>query len=188
MPPPYRGHFEIARSVRLPVSVYLSVPWLRTRPRTDVDQPRFLPPSNCRRRERAYRLAATGAILVRLQSVRSLERVAHVVQGRSLYDNAERADQTGGREHPHEHRCGLLLHKPHVAWSVWLAAVNIHRNIVRPIATRSRTWRGIRVVGGREHPQEHSVEHHRHELPVLLYLHSQRDTAVHDIRLSNASN
>ena len=63
------GHFGIARSVRL------SVPWrgclgfrhagclqlshrrppemcrLRTRPRTDVDPPRFLPPSNCHRRE-----------------------------------------------------------------------------------------------------------------------------------------
>ena len=64
---PIRGHFGIARSVRL------SVPWrsclgyrhagclqlshrrppemcgLRTSPRTDVDPPRFLPPSNCRR-------------------------------------------------------------------------------------------------------------------------------------------
>ena len=63
-----KGHFGIARSVRL------SVPWrsclgyrhagclqlshrrppemcgLRTRPRTDVDPPRFLPPSNCHRR------------------------------------------------------------------------------------------------------------------------------------------
>ena len=62
------GHFGIARSVRL------SVPWrsclgnrhagclqlshrrppemcgLRTRPPTDVDPPRFLPPSNCHRR------------------------------------------------------------------------------------------------------------------------------------------
>jgi len=68
MPRP-RGHFGIARSVRL------SVPWrsclghrhsgclqlshrrppekcgLRTRPRTDVDPTRFLPPSNCHRRE-----------------------------------------------------------------------------------------------------------------------------------------
>jgi len=34
---------------------------LRTRPRTDVDPPRFLPPSNCHRRG-AYRLAAVGAI------------------------------------------------------------------------------------------------------------------------------
>jgi len=67
--PRSRGHFGIARSVRL------SVPWrsclgyrhadclqrshrrqpemcgLRTRLRTDVDPPRFLPPSNCHRRE-----------------------------------------------------------------------------------------------------------------------------------------
>ena len=35
---------------------------LRTRPRTDVDPPRFLPPSNCRRRGGAYRLAASRAI------------------------------------------------------------------------------------------------------------------------------
>ena len=72
---PTLGAFGIARSVRL------SVPWrsclgyrhvgclqlshrrppemcgLRTRPRTDVDPPRFLPPSNCRRRG-TYRLAA----------------------------------------------------------------------------------------------------------------------------------
>jgi len=65
MPPPYGGHSGIAQSVRL------TVPWrsclgythggclqlshrrppemcgLRTRPRTDVDPPRFLPPSNC---------------------------------------------------------------------------------------------------------------------------------------------
>ena len=65
MPPPYSGHSGIAQSVRL------TVPWrsclgythagclqlshrrppemcgLRTRPRTDVDPPRFLPPSNC---------------------------------------------------------------------------------------------------------------------------------------------
>jgi len=34
---------------------------LRTRPRTDVDPPRFLPPSNCHRRG-AYRLAAPGVI------------------------------------------------------------------------------------------------------------------------------
>ena len=34
---------------------------LRTRPRMDVDPPRFLPPSNCHR-QRAYRLAASGAI------------------------------------------------------------------------------------------------------------------------------
>ena len=69
------GHFGIARPVRP------SVPWrnclgyryagclqlshrrppemcgLRTRPRTDVDPPRFLPPSNCHRRG-AYLLAA----------------------------------------------------------------------------------------------------------------------------------
>jgi len=69
IPPPYgRGHQAIQRSVRL------SVPWrsclghrhagclqfsyrrppemcgLRTRPRTDVDPPRFLQPSNCHRR------------------------------------------------------------------------------------------------------------------------------------------
>jgi len=70
-PPALKGHFGTARSVRL------SVPWrscldcrlqlshrrppemceLRTRPRTDVDPPRFLPPSNCHRRW-AYRLAA----------------------------------------------------------------------------------------------------------------------------------
>jgi len=51
---------------------------------------------------------------------------------------------------------------------------------MRPIATQAA--RGVVcVVGSSEHPQEHSVEHHRHELPVLLYLHSQRDTAVHDI-------
>jgi len=74
-PCPTGRHFGIARSVRL------SVPWgsylgyrhtgclqlshhrppemcgLPTRPLTDVDPPRFLPPSNCRRRE-AYRLAA----------------------------------------------------------------------------------------------------------------------------------
>ena len=73
-------NFGIARSVRL------SVPWrsclgyrhagclqlshrrppdmcgLRTRPRTDADPPRFLPPSNCHRRGDAYRLAAPGAI------------------------------------------------------------------------------------------------------------------------------
>ena len=74
-----RGHFGIARSVRLPV------PWrsclcyrhagclqlshrpppemcgLRTRPGTDVDPPRFLPPSNCHRRG-SYRLTAPGAM------------------------------------------------------------------------------------------------------------------------------
>jgi len=62
------GHFGIARlSVRLPVPwrsclgyrhavcLQLSHRWppetcgLRTRPRTDVDPPRFLPPSNCHR-------------------------------------------------------------------------------------------------------------------------------------------
>jgi len=77
-----RGHFGIARSV------LLSVPWrscpgyrhagclhlnqrppemcgLRTRPRTDVDPPRFLPQSNCRRRGGEYRLTAhTGRYLV----------------------------------------------------------------------------------------------------------------------------
>ena len=68
MPRPCRGHFGIARSVRL------SVPWrsclgyrhagclqrshrrppevcgVRICPRTDVDPPRFLPPSKCHRR------------------------------------------------------------------------------------------------------------------------------------------
>ena len=68
------------------LSVRLSVPWrsclgyrhadclqlshrrppemcgLRTRPRTDVDPPRFLPPSNCHRRGGEYRLADSGAI------------------------------------------------------------------------------------------------------------------------------
>jgi len=97
MLPPYRGHFGIARSVRL------SVPWrsclgykhagclqlshrrppemcgLRTRPRTDVDPPRFLDPwtdadgliggeTICHRRPAiggggAYRLAASWAII-----------------------------------------------------------------------------------------------------------------------------
>ena len=74
-------HFEIARSVRL------SVPWrsclgyrhagclqlshrrppemcgLQTRPRTDADPSRFVPPSNCHR-QGAYRLAAPGRYLV----------------------------------------------------------------------------------------------------------------------------
>jgi len=72
------------QSVRL--SVRLSVPWrsflgyrlagclqlshrrppeicgLRTRPRTDVDPSRFLPPSNCHRRGGAYRLGDPEAI------------------------------------------------------------------------------------------------------------------------------
>ena len=76
-----RGHFGIARSVRLSVCPMAQLPrlqarWLpaakpppataemcrlRTRPRTDVVPPRFLPPSNCHRRW-AYRLAATVAI------------------------------------------------------------------------------------------------------------------------------
>ena len=77
------GHSGIARSnirhIRLPVPwrsclgyrhtgcLQLSHRWspemcgLRTRPRMDVDPPRFLPPSNCHRRG-AYRLAAPGAI------------------------------------------------------------------------------------------------------------------------------
>ena len=77
------GHSGIARSnirhIRLPVPwrsclgyrhtgcLQLSHRWspemcgLRTRPRMDVDPPRFLPPSNCHRRG-AYRFAASGAI------------------------------------------------------------------------------------------------------------------------------
>jgi len=50
-----------------------------------------------------------------------LERVAHVVERRRLDDDAEGADEAGGREHP----------------------------------------------------QEHPVKNHRHELPVLLHLHHQ---------------
>ena len=75
----------VSYTLALARSVRLSVPWrsclgyrhagclqlshrrppgmcgLRTRPRTDVDPPRFLPPSN-RHRRGAYRLAAHGAI------------------------------------------------------------------------------------------------------------------------------
>jgi len=83
VPPPYgRGHQAIQRSVRL------SVPWrsclghrhagclqfsyrrppemcgLRTRPRTDVDPPRFLQPSNCHRR-REYNGAIPCSIFFR---------------------------------------------------------------------------------------------------------------------------
>jgi len=83
MPPPSGGGIKQYTAIR--PSFRLSVPWrsclgyrhagclqlsqrrppemcgLRTRPRTDVDPPRFLPPSNCHRWE-AYRLAAPGAI------------------------------------------------------------------------------------------------------------------------------
>ena len=83
--PPQRGILE-QRDPPFSLSVRLSVPWrsclgyrhagclqlshrrppemrgLRTRPRTDVDPPRFLLPSNCYRRVGAYRLAAPGAI------------------------------------------------------------------------------------------------------------------------------
>ena len=45
---------------------------LRTSPRTDVDPPRFLPPSNFHRRGAAYRLAARGTIGPTLLSVLSL--------------------------------------------------------------------------------------------------------------------
>ena len=79
LPPPC-GHFGITRSVRLCVPSrsclgyrhagclqlsHLRPPemcGLRTRPRTDVDPPRFLPPSNCHRRGGAYRLASPGVI------------------------------------------------------------------------------------------------------------------------------
>jgi len=74
--PRHRGHFGIARSVRLSVPRCSCLGYshagclqlshrrpiemcgLRTSPRTDVDPPRFLPPSNCHRREGGYRLAA----------------------------------------------------------------------------------------------------------------------------------
>jgi len=81
--PDLGGHSGIARSnirhIRLPVPwhsclgyrhtgcLQLSHRWspemcgLRTRPRMDVDQLRFLPSSNCHRRG-AYRFAAPGAI------------------------------------------------------------------------------------------------------------------------------
>ena len=84
MLPALRGHFGMARSVRL------SVPWRsclgyrhagclqlshrrppemcgrRTLPRTDVDPPRFLPPSNCHRRGGGHIVSpATGRYLVR---------------------------------------------------------------------------------------------------------------------------
>ena len=75
-----RGHFGIARSVRLFVpwrsclshrhAGYLQLSYCRppemcaprTRPRTDVYPPRFLDHMNCHRRGGAYRLVAPGAI------------------------------------------------------------------------------------------------------------------------------
>ena len=96
-----RGHFGIVRSVRL------SVPWrsclgyrhagclqlshrrpqamcgLRTRPRTDVDPPRFLPPSNCRQRG-AYCLATPGAIPSKI-TVYSLCPSIHSFYGAYLF-------------------------------------------------------------------------------------------------------
>jgi len=50
---------------------------LRTRPRTDVDPPRFLPQSNCRRRA-AYRLAAPRGDTLFLALFRLLGRMLQV--------------------------------------------------------------------------------------------------------------
>ena len=54
----YRHAGCLQLSQRRPPEMY----GLRTRPRTDVNPPRFLPPSNCHRRE-AYCFAARGDIL-----------------------------------------------------------------------------------------------------------------------------
>ena len=56
---------------------------LRTGPRTDVDPPRFLPPSNCHRRG-PYRLAAPGAIACSAQKSIEMSRLPNrsIIQSR----------------------------------------------------------------------------------------------------------
>jgi len=65
---------------------------LRTRPRADIDPPRFFPPSNCHWGEGAYRLAALGATPCWLWRPR------------------RNTTRSAG--------CGLLLPMSHVAWSL----------------------------------------------------------------------
>ena len=117
-----RGHFGVARSVRL------SVRWrsclgcrhagclqlshrrppemcgLRTRPRTDVDPPRFLPPSNCHRPGGAYRLAAPAEVGETLLASQCSELYLYLVVCGFLLDKITRDFCTALELH-------LLLHQ-----------------------------------------------------------------------------
>jgi len=166
---PHARGFGIARSVRR------SVPWrsclqlshrrspemcgvLRTRPRTDVDPSRFLPPSNCHRRGGAYRLAAPGAIpclelkFANFSSVRVLR-----TQGLSFRDYKLRCRSKAAAASAVQRlsrdpaRCSRVLARatcdvcPAFSWSVTDASVaTLHwPRSARPEATRCRACVGV---------------------------------------------